>query len=65
MDISAVLTAITPFFNGIVGLLTGLLLPATGTTLSPLQALMWAGLVFPFIGIILGLIRRMASAAGG
>lgn len=63
-DITAVLTQVTPFFNGMISLILGLLLPASGATLSPLQVLMWAGLVFSFIGLIVGLIRRMASSGG-
>jgi len=57
-------TQVADFFNAIVAIVTGLLLPATGTTLAPLQVLMWAGLTFTFIPLILGLIKKMASAGG-
>jgi hypothetical protein len=53
-------------------MLNTLLIPtdATGTvdwTLipqQPVKILIWFGLVFPFIGLLFGLIRRMASAGG-
>lgn len=59
------MTQVTTFFNGLVSVLMGLLVPATGTTLTPLQTLMWAGLVFGFLGLVLALIKRMASSSGG
>lgn len=62
MTIGDIMTQIVVFFNGLVNVLLGLLLPATGTTLSPLQVLMWGGLVFGFLPIVLGLIKRMASS---
>lgn len=58
-------TQVSDFFTAIVTILTGLLLPATGTTLAPLQVLMWAGLMFTFIPIVLALVRKMASAGKG
>lgn len=59
---STILQDVADFFSGLVDVLIGLLIPATGTTLSPLQVVMWAGLVIPFISIVLSIIRRMASA---
>lgn len=64
ITITDILTQVTTFFNGLVTVITGLLLPASGTTLTPLQVLMWAGLVFGFIGLVLALIKRMASSGG-
>lgn len=58
-------TQVAGLLTAIVTMLEGLLLPATGTTLSPLQALMWAGLVLPFLVFITGYIRKLARAGGG
>jgi hypothetical protein len=65
ITITDVLTQVTAFFNGLVAVILGLLVPATGTVLSPLQVVMWAGLIFGFIGLVLGLIKKMASSNGG
>jgi hypothetical protein len=65
-------TQLAVFFEGLISMLNTLLIPtdATGTvdwTLipqQPVKILIWFGLVFPFIGLLFGLIRRMASAGG-
>ena len=55
------MTQITGFFNGLVSVLLSLLIPATGTTLSPLQVLMWGALIFGFLPAVIALIKRLAS----
>jgi hypothetical protein len=64
---------LTEFFNGLIGMLNMLLIPtdpATGAvdwTLipeQPVKILIWFGLVFPFVGMIFSIIRRMASGSG-
>ena len=55
------MTQVSDFFTGLVNVLLGLLIPATGTTLSPIQVLMWAGLVFVFLPGVLAIIRSLAS----
>lgn len=56
------MTQVGTFFNGLVLVLVGLLLPATGTSLSPLQVIMWAGLILGFLLFVVGLIKRLASS---
>lgn len=55
-----ILDAVATFFGGIVEILTTFLVPASGT-LSPVQTVMWAGLVLSFILFVVTLIRRFAS----
>jgi hypothetical protein len=55
-----VLTAVTALFQGLITVVLGLLLPATGT-LSPLQVVMWGALIFPFIALVISLIKSLAS----
>ena len=58
--ITDVLTAVTALFQGRITVVLGLLLPATGT-LSPLQVVMWGALIFPFIALVISLIKSLAS----
>lgn len=58
-----ILSDVASFFSGLVDIIVALLIPTTGD-LSPLQVLMWAGLVFGFIGLVIGLVKRMASSGG-
>lgn len=55
------MTAVAAFFTGLVDVLIGLLIPATGAVLSPLQVIMWAGLILGFLTFVVGLIKRLAS----
>jgi hypothetical protein len=55
------MTQVAAFFNGLVSVLLSLLIPATGTALSPLQVLMWGALIFGFLPGIIALIKRLAS----
>lgn len=61
ITIGDILTQVADFFNGLVDVLVALLIPATGTTLTPLQVLMWAGLILGFLPFVLGLIKRLSS----
>jgi hypothetical protein len=65
-------TQLGTFMAGVIDMLNTLLIPtdpATGAvdwTLlpdQPVKILIWFGLVFPFVGLLFGLIRRMASGA--
>ena len=56
-----IMVQVADFFNGLVSVLLSLLIPATGTTLSPLQVLMWGALIFGFIPGVIALIKRLAS----
>jgi hypothetical protein len=58
------MTAVTAFFTSLVGVVSGLLIPATGT-ISPLQTLMWAGLILSFIPFVVGLVKSLARGGGG
>jgi hypothetical protein len=57
-----IMTDVADFFNGLVGVIIALLMPASGsTTLSPLQIVMWAGLILGFLTFVVSLIKRLAS----
>jgi len=51
---------VVTFFQGLIDVVLGLLLPATGS-LSPLQVVMWGALIFPFIGMVIGIVKGLAG----
>lgn len=57
---TSIMTDVASFFNGLVNVIIALLLPTTGS-LSPLQVVMWAGLILGFLTFVVGLIKRLAS----
>lgn len=56
------MTAVGGFFRGLVDLLLAFLTPETGTTLNPIQIILWASLVFGGVNYVIGLIKNMRSS---
>lgn len=56
-----IMTQVAEFFTGLVGVLMGLLIPATGTTIGPLQVVMWAGLTLGFLVFVVNLVKKLAA----
>lgn len=52
---------VTEFFTGLVAVVYGLLVTPAATELTPLQAVMWAGLILGFLTFVVSLIKRLAS----
>jgi hypothetical protein len=61
ITMTQIMTQVADFFNGLVSVVVSLLIPATGTSLTPLQVIMWAGLILGFLTFIISLIKRLAS----
>lgn len=57
------MVAVGVFFQGLVTVVMGLLVPEAGA-ITPLQTLMWAGLILTFIPFVVSLIKRLASSGG-
>jgi hypothetical protein len=55
------MTAVAEFFNGLVTVILNLLITPAATELTALQTLMWAGLIFGFLGLVISLIKGLAS----
>lgn len=61
-------TAISDFMTGLLGVINALLVPTDGTgvvdwtAITPVQILIWFGLVFLFVGPLFGFIVRMIRA---
>lgn len=64
VTITTIMTDVASFFTGLVNVILGLLITPAATTLSPLQVIMWAGLILGFLTFVISLIRRMASQNG-
>lgn len=58
------MTLVVGFFSGLVAVVQGLLITDGATTLSPLQVLMWAGLILGFIPFVVALIRSLTRQNG-
>jgi len=65
---AALFTELMVFMTGLMGIINALLVPVDGTgvvdwtAITPVQILIWFGLVFLFVGPLFGLIVRMVKA---
>jgi|GEM_PF-5869945 len=65
---AALFTELMVFMTGLLGVINALLVPVDGTgavdwtAITPVQTLIWFGLVFLFVGPLFGLIVRMIRA---
>lgn len=53
--------SVASFFTLLVDVLLSLLLTDGVATITPLQTLMWAGLILGFLVFVIGVVKRLAS----
>lgn len=61
VTITTIMTDVATFFGQLISVLYGLLVTTGASTLTPLQIIMWAGLVLGFLTFVIGLVKRLAS----
>lgn len=55
------MTDVASFFTELVKIVLSLLITPGATALSPLQVVMWAGLILGFIVFVIGVVKKLAS----
>lgn len=55
------MTDVATFFGELIKIIYSLLVTTGVATLTPLQVIMWSGLVLGFLVFVVGLIKRLSS----